>query len=70
MGVNAGQLIITVIVIVVGIALFPVVQSTVDNSNATGSTGTLLDLVPLIYVAAILGIPAALLVVMFRRGGN
>lgn len=41
------------VVIVVGVALVPVINTLVTDANITGSTGTLLSLVPLMFVVAI-----------------
>jgi hypothetical protein len=56
---NAKTLIEAVIGIVIGLALFPVVQDSTTNANATGVTGTLLDLIPTIYVIVIVASAAA-----------
>jgi uncharacterized membrane protein YtjA (UPF0391 family) len=41
------------VVILVGVSLLTPVQDTIDNSSATGSAATLLDLVPLLFVVGI-----------------
>ena len=41
------------IVIIIGVALVPVINTMVTDANISGSTGTLLSLVPLMFTVAI-----------------
>jgi hypothetical protein len=48
------------IVIVVGVALLPVVQAFIDGANATGTSATLLGLVPFLWILGIVAGAAVL----------
>jgi len=56
---KARTLIEALIGIVIGVALYPVVQSTVGNASATGTNATLLNLIPLLYIIVIVAGVAA-----------
>lgn len=55
--VSLSALLTALIVVVVGLALIPTVQNSVNNSlnavGATSSAGTLIDLIPLLFVLVI-----------------
>ncbi len=48
--VSFTQIIMSVIAIVLSIALIPVITSFITTANQTGTLGTVLDLVPLVFV--------------------
>lgn len=48
------------IALIVMLALLPVVQSFVSGANVTGSSATLVSLIPLFWVLAAVGIAVAL----------
>lgn len=49
-----GALVGIMVVIIIAVAVVvPTVQDVIDNGNFTGTTGTLLDIVPLLIVVAI-----------------
>lgn len=51
-----GELIGALVAIVIGVSLYPTVQSVVEGVNASGTTAALLDLIPLLYaIGVILG---------------
>lgn len=56
------------IAIIVGLALLPVVRDFANDSKsgANDSTDKLIDLIPLFWVLAVLGVTVALTVVAFR----
>lgn len=49
-----GDIIGALISIVIGVSLYPVVDDVIADVNATGTVGTLLDLVPLLYVIGVI----------------
>jgi len=56
MAISIKSLIGALVGIVVGLALFPVVKEQVDAINVTGVTGgTLVSLIPMIYILIIFG---------------
>lgn len=67
---NAGEsneVINMVIVVIIGLALAPTVQSTVDDANLNGTMGTIADIIPILYIVAILALAAGYVYVK-RRG--
>lgn len=56
MAISVKALIGALVGIVVGLALFPVVKEQVDAINTTGVTGgTLITLIPMVYILIIFG---------------
>lgn len=51
--VTPGELIGALVAIVIGVSLYPTVQSVVDGVNATGTTESLLNLVPILFVIGV-----------------
>ena len=49
-----GNMIGTVITMVVALALVPTITTSVDDINASGTVETLADLIPLVYTAGVL----------------
>lgn len=64
-----GQNILTVVAIVIGLALTPVVNDSVTESQngSSGATSSLLGLIPMVYVVIVLGIGVSVLVKQFRN---
>jgi len=64
-----NSLLMGFIVILVGLALFPTIQSTVDAQLVNGSTATqaIGDLVPLFWVIIVLGVAVGLVYVTFKE---
>jgi hypothetical protein len=71
MGLNAGGFVGLLIVDVIGLGLLPTIASSVATAkadgNVTGAMDTLLDIVPIIYVAVIVGVNVA---VLYKAFGN
>ena len=68
-GINMGQLFLGFILILVGLVLYPTIQTTVDTElvNATGATQAVGDLIPLLWVLIIVGIGVALVYAEFKE---
>jgi len=72
-GMNVGLLIGLFIFILIGIVLLPVIQQQVTNltsgttPSVTGSTATILTLVPFFYVLVLLIVPAVVAYKIYRE---
>lgn len=66
--IGIGQNIMTVIAIVIGLALTPIVNSSVTDATNGSSTAVaaMLTLIPLVYVVLVLGIGVSVLVKQFK----
>ena len=66
--INMGQLFLGFILILVGLVLYPTIQTTVDTQmiNATGATQAVGDLIPLLWVLVVVGIGVALVYQEFK----
>lgn len=53
------SLIEAVIGVVIGVSLYPVIDTVITDANVSGTNGTLLDLVPLIYIIVVIAGAAA-----------
>jgi len=53
-GAGVGDFIGSLLAIIVGLSLYPVVSDTVATINATGVVATLIDLVPTLYVIGVI----------------
>jgi hypothetical protein len=51
--VQVKTLLEAVIGLVIGVTLYPVVADTITDANVSGTEGTLLDLIPLVYIKPI-----------------
>ena len=67
-GINMGQLFLGFILILIGLVLYPTIQTTVDTTmvNATGATQAVGDLIPLLWVLIVVGIGVALVYDEFK----
>ena len=66
--INMGQLFLGFILILVGLVLYPTIQTTVDTTmvNATGATQAVGELIPLLWVLIVVGIGVALVYQEFK----
>lgn len=66
--INMGKLFLGFILILVGLVLYPTIQTTVDTTmvNATGATQAVGELIPLLWVLVIVGIGVALVYDEFK----
>lgn len=48
------KLIGALVFVVIAVALIPVIQDSADNSNVTGTTATIVSLIPLIFSVGVL----------------
>ena len=55
MALGTKDLITSLIFVVLGVALYPVVSGAVTDANATGTEGTILGLIPMLYIFLIIG---------------
>ena len=53
MALNVDKLILSFFAIIVGVALIPIIQGFVTDANVTGSTATLVSLIPLFFAIGI-----------------
>ena len=51
-----GQLIGSLVAILIAIALFPVIQAEISNTEVTGMSKTLLALIPFMFVLSLVGV--------------
>jgi len=65
---SIGSIFNTFLLMLLGIALTPTVQSTVDSQlvNLTGAAGAIADLIPLIWIFLVIGIGAAAVYNQFK----
>lgn len=65
---SIGSIFTTFLLMLLGIALTPTVQSTVDSMlvNLTGAAGAVADLIPLIWIFLVVGIGAAAVYAQFK----
>ena len=66
--INMGKLFLGFILILVGLVLYPTIQTTVDTElvNATGATQAVGNLIPLLWVLVIVGIGVSLVYEEFK----
>ena len=68
MGKVTALLIIAMIGLIVGVTLISPISTAIGNANLTGTNKTLADLIPTLFVVALVGIPIGILAFTFRGG--
>ncbi len=72
-GMSAGGFISLLVLDVIGLGIIPTIAGAVAtakaNGNVTGAMDTLLDVVPIVFVAVIVGVNVAVLYRAFGKSG-